>query len=223
MGTLLGRIRYETTAMNRVAAHTQSLRSPTAHIVPWKFAHFVIKTARFNVMVDWYKAVLQAQVVQEGPNMCFLTYDTENHRLAIVHVPHLLDRPPDVCGVDHVSYTYRELGDLLSVYVRLKAVGIVPRWSVNHRVTTSFYYQDPDGNRVELQVENFPNEKEVNEFFASDDYARNTLGARFDPEEWISKYEAGASLAVLAHRSMPDFGPDTLALLDEMGLVKVNS
>jgi catechol-2,3-dioxygenase len=206
--------------MNSVTAQIQSLRKPTAHIVPWKFGHFVIKTAHFNVMVDWYKAVLQARVVQEGPNMCFLTYDTENHRLAIVHVPHLADRPFDVCGVDHVSYTYRDLGDLLSVYVRLKALGILPRWSVNHRVTTSFYYQDPDGNRVELQVENFSNEEELNEFFASAEYARNTLGVRFDPEEWIKQYEAGASLEALAHRTMPDFGPDTLALLGEMGLAK---
>jgi catechol 2,3-dioxygenase-like lactoylglutathione lyase family enzyme len=207
--------------MNSAAAGIRTLQEPATRIVPWKFGHFVIKTARFKVMVEWYKAVLQARVVQEGPNMCFLTYDSENHRLAIVNVPHLSDRPADVCGVDHVSYTYRNIGDLLSVYVQLKALGIVPRWSINHRVTTSFYYQDPDGNRVELQIENFPNEETINEFFASKDYARNTMGVPFQPEEWIKAYEAGASLENLAHQSIPDFGPETLAILAEMGLAKV--
>jgi len=31
---------------------------------------------------------------------------------------------------------------------------------VNHRPTTSMYYRDPDGNRVELQIDNFPTAKE---------------------------------------------------------------
>jgi catechol 2,3-dioxygenase-like lactoylglutathione lyase family enzyme len=206
--------------MNNVKA--QSLRGFNEHIVPWKFAHCVIKTARFGAMVDWYKAVLQARVVQEGPNICFMTYDNENHRLAIVHVPFLSDRPADACGVDHISYTYRELRDLLSVYRHLRMKNIEPRWSINHRITTSLYYQDPDGNRVELQVENFEDENELNAFFASSEYARNTLGVRFDPEDWIERYEAGASLNSLAHGSMPSFGPDTLQILGEMGLAKVS-
>jgi catechol 2,3-dioxygenase-like lactoylglutathione lyase family enzyme len=208
------------TSMNGVTAPTRSLPKPTTRIVPWKFAHFVIKTARFDVMVAWYKAVLQARVVQEGPSMCFLTYDSENHRLAIVNVPYLSDRPLDACGVDHVSYTYRNLGELLSVYSRLKAQGIVPRWSINHRITTSFYYQDPDSNRVELQIENFPSDEALNEFFTSDEYARNTLGVRIDPEEWIKQYEAGVSLETLTRQPVPPFGPDTLAILTEMGLAK---
>jgi catechol 2,3-dioxygenase-like lactoylglutathione lyase family enzyme len=208
-------------SMNSATAPVRSNPKLPTRIVPWKFAHFVIKTARFNAMVAWYKAVLQASVVQEGPNMCFLTYDSENHRLAIVNVPYLSDRAVDACGVDHVSYTYRDIGELLSVYSRLKAQGIVPRWTINHRITTSFYYQDPDSNRVELQVENFPTDEALNEFFGSDEYARNTLGVRMDPEEWIKRYEAGTTFEALISQPVPPFGPETLAILAEMGLAKM--
>jgi len=208
--------------MNSATAPIRSLPKSTTRVVPWKFAHFVLKTARFAEVVAWYKAVLQARVVQEGPNLCFLTYDEENHRLAIVNVPGLSDRPVDACGVDHVSYTYRNLGELLSVYSRLKAHGIVPRWTINHRITTSFYYQDPDSNRVELQIENFANNDELNEFFESEEYGRNTLGVRIDPEEWLKQYEAGASLESLTSQPVPPFGRDTLAILAEMGLIKAH-
>jgi catechol 2,3-dioxygenase-like lactoylglutathione lyase family enzyme len=204
--------------MNSVSARSRSLPAAGVSIVPDKFSHFVIKTAQFGAMVKWYKSVLQARAVQEGPNMCFLTYDGEHHRLAIVNVPHLTARPSDSVGVDHVSYTYRDLGDLLAVYARLKAIGIVPRWCINHRITTSFYYEDPDGTRVELQVENFPGAEELNRFFESPEYRRNTLGARFDPDRWIEEYKAGASLEALQDQSIPDFGPEALSILTEMGL-----
>jgi catechol 2,3-dioxygenase-like lactoylglutathione lyase family enzyme len=210
----------ETSAMNSVSARPGSELEPMASIVPWKFSHLVIKTAQFPAMVSWYKAVLQAHVVQEGPSMCFLTYDGENHRLAIVNVPHLQPRPVDMVGVDHVSYTYRDLRELLSVYLRLKGLGILPRWTINHRITTSFYYQDPDGNRIELQVENFRSEEQLNRFFASDEYRRNTLGVRIDVEEWIRQYEGGASLESLANQPVPAFGSEALAILTEMGLAK---
>jgi catechol-2,3-dioxygenase len=36
----------------------------------------------------------------------------------------------------------------------LKGAGITPFVSVNHGLTTSFYYRDPDGNGVELQIDN---------------------------------------------------------------------
>jgi len=49
-------------------------------------------------------------------------------------------------GVNHVAYTYANLGDLLDTYARLKQLGITPYWPIHHGVTLSFYYQDPDWN-----------------------------------------------------------------------------
>jgi catechol-2,3-dioxygenase len=60
---------------------------------------------------------------------------------------------PGEIGVNHISYTYASAADLLETYARLKEQGLTPYWSVHHGFTLSFYYQDPDGNRIELQVE----------------------------------------------------------------------
>jgi catechol 2,3-dioxygenase len=40
-------------------------------------------------------------------------------------------------------------------YLRLRDAGIEPDICIDHGMTLSSYYSDPDGNRVELQVDNF--------------------------------------------------------------------
>ena len=47
------------------------------------------------------------------------------------------------------------MDELLDTYQRLKSDGIVPHGCLDHGMTTSFYYVDPDGNSVELQCDNF--------------------------------------------------------------------
>lgn len=51
------------------------------------------------------------------------------------------------------GYTYGSVGDLLDTYVRLKNAGIESYWPVHHGTTMSLYYIDPDGNRMEFQVD----------------------------------------------------------------------
>jgi hypothetical protein len=171
-------------------------------------------------MVDWYVAVLSARVVQGNDRISFLTYDEENHRVAIVRMDDLDPQPPFSAGVDHVSYTFQDLGDLLGTYRRLKAIGIEPRWPINHGVTTSFYYQDPDGNKVELQFENFPSDEELNAYIASEEFARNTLGGLFDPEDLIQRYEAGEPVANIVRRPGHFDGPSPVDILTEMNLFR---
>lgn len=203
-----------------MAASTATSAQAREVIPPSKFSHVVFKTARYREMLDWYMAVLGARVVQGNDRVSFLTYDNEHHRIAIVRIDGLDPRPRFAAGVDHVSYTYDDLGDLLATYKRLKAMGIEPRWPVNHGVTTSFYYQDPDGNRVELQFENFPTDEELNDFFESPEFAANTLGGLFDPDELIRRYEAGEPVEELVRRPEEDEGPSPIEILTEMDLYR---
>jgi catechol 2,3-dioxygenase-like lactoylglutathione lyase family enzyme len=102
--------------------------------------------------------------------------------------------------VHHVAYTYAGLGDLLATYRRLKAGGIAPARCINHGPTTSMYYRDPDGLRVELQVDNFATMAEAHAYFAGPDFAENPIGVLFDPEQLIRDYEAGVPLDELVRR-----------------------
>ena len=58
-------------------------------IPPAKLAHFVIRTPRFEESISWWRTVLGADVRHRNDFLCFLTYDDEHHRLAILSVPTL--------------------------------------------------------------------------------------------------------------------------------------
>ena len=162
---------------------------------PNKFAHVVYQTRRFDEMVDWYQRVFEANVVYQNPALAFLTYDDEHHRFAFINMSAF---KPDGAqtgecadtGVNHVAYTYANLGDLLDTYARLKQEGITPYWPIHHGVTLSFYYQDPDGNRMEFQVDCLTVEQ-ANAFMLSDAFAANPVGVEIDPETLLAQYRSG--------------------------------
>ena len=170
---------------------TDEVRRPT------KFAHFVLRTKHFTEALAWYQKVLGAEVVFNNDFLAFLTYDDEHHRLALVNDPASEvpeKRPP---GLDHVAYTYASMEDLLGSYERLKSEGIMPVWTINHGPTTSMYYADPDGNRVELQIDNFESVETLNAWFKSGEFAKNPIGVEFDPERLVERYRAGDPIEAL--------------------------
>ncbi len=163
----------------------------TRRVVPAKFAHAVLATKQFQPMVDWYTTVLQAEVVHSNGMLAFMTYDDEHHRIAIAAVPGLEDKPWHSVGLDHLAYTYANLGDLVYTYERLKQAGIIPVVTINHGPTTSMYYRDPDGNRVELQIDNFDSVEELKGFFQSDAMQKNPIGVSFNPDDLARDFHAG--------------------------------
>ncbi len=169
-------------------------------LAPIRFAHAVLRSRQLRVMVDWYRTVLEADIQFSNESLAFLTYDEEHHRLAIVQRPGTVERVPNSVGLEHLAYAYADLGELVATYQRLKAAGIVPVRTINHGPTTSMYYRDPDGNQVELQVDNFDTIEECHAWFRSKDFAENPIGIVFDPEELAAKFNAGIPPADLKRR-----------------------
>ncbi len=169
-----------------------------------KFAHFVLRVSSLENSIAWYEAVLGMRMVHDAGKLAFFTYDDEHHRLALVETPTAAPEkekgvmPPP--GLDHVAYTLESLEDLLVTYKRLKAQGILPVWPINHGLTTSLYYADPDGNRVEFQVENLETKDELNAYMVSEAFAANPIGVEFDPEKLLERFENGDSLEVLVQQ-----------------------
>lgn len=164
---------------------------------PIKLAHVVLRTTRYDAMRAWYRTVLQATVQFENPFLCFLTYDDEHHRIAIAHTPGAEPRPAGSDGVDHFAFTYATLGDLLHTYARLKQADIVPYWCINHGPTTSLYYRDPDGNQIELQIDNFADDAALNAWMHSGAFAANPIGVNFDPDVLLERLVRGDALEEL--------------------------
>jgi catechol-2,3-dioxygenase len=149
-------------------------------------SHYGVRTKRRKEMMQWYQIVFGAKIQHENDFLAFMTFDEEHHRLVIWEDPDTTDKPETAAGIDHIGYGVQSFGDLLSAYERLKAQGIVPFMPLNHRFTTSLYYHDPDGNEVELSVDNFATKDEGNHFIQSEDMAeigKPPFGYSFDPDE----------------------------------------
>lgn len=170
-------------------------------IKPAKFAHFVLRVRDLQASRDWYVKVLGMELVHDAGMLVFLTYDGEHHRLALAQTPVAMEKVRGAPGLDHVAYTLNSLGDLLATYVRLKALDILPVWPINHGLTTSLYYEDPDGNRVEFQVENYATAEELQGFMRSETFAKNPIGVVFDPEVLQQRYESGEAMESLLRQA----------------------
>lgn len=171
---------------------------------PAKLAHFVLRTSRYAELIEWYKTVLEAEVVIGTPGISFLTYDDEHHRIGIVNMADLEKGNPRAAGLEHVAFTYATVDDLFDTYQRLQAQGIEPYWTINHGATLSFYYRDPDRNNIELQVDVFDTVEETNAWIANSDFEANPIGVKFDPESLIARHRQGEDRATLLARPVID-------------------
>ena len=53
------------------------------------------------------------------------------------------------------------------------------------------YYRDPDGGKVELQIDNYDNAQAMHDFMRSPQFEKNPIGVDFDPDELARGYHAG--------------------------------
>lgn len=177
---------------------------------PTKLAHVVFQTNQIGRMRDWYCAVLEARIIYENQHLSFVTYDDEHHRIAFVDPGPLAARAPalpgravapsEPPGLHHVAFTYDSMGEFLDNYVRLKGRGIEPFRCINHGPTTSMYYRDPDGNRVELQIDNFATAQEGQDWLKTPAFDQNPIGVEYNPDGLVARFRAGVPVAELVVR-----------------------
>jgi catechol-2,3-dioxygenase len=156
-------------------------------------------TRRYEEMLDWYEKVFEAKVQYQNPAIAFLTYDD---RFAFANMSVLTPNSTDTdatakVGVNHVGYTFSTVANLLETYDRLKQLGIKPYWQVHHGVTLSVYYRDPDGNRMEFQVDCCANADEAYAYMHSEAFAANPVGVAVDFDTLVEKARGGVPVEEL--------------------------
>ena len=190
-----------------------------ADIIRPAFHHVTIKTSRLQQMVDWYRAVIGAEVVFQDAHNAWTTIDGANHRVAFLSVPGLRDDPDKTShnGMHHSAFEYASFADLMATYARLRDEAILPAFCLDHGLTISVYYKDPEGNFVELQSDSFGDWKLSSHFMrTSEDFRANPIGTFFDPEKVWQAHSEGRSFssmqpAIRAGEFLP-------AVLPEIGL-----
>ncbi len=173
-----------------------------AAIVPARLHHVNLKTTKFEEMRDFYTLLLGIHPVAEVGTYGWYAYDMANHRIALMHEPIFTPRVPCSAGMHHVAFEYDSINDLMHTYQRLKRVDVVPALTMNHGMTTSYYYRDPDGNYVEMQVDNFGSDPSKGvAFMHTAPFLTNPIGVPINPETYLAAWQKGATLSELHQRS----------------------
>lgn len=169
--------------------------SETKLTSPSSMGHFGIRTTpeNFEKMVQWHLDFFVGRIFLRNEKAVFIAYGDEHHRLVIVNDPshRPIEDRKTAATIYHIAFTINSLADLATRYEQKKVRGILPHWPVNHGISTSMYYSDPDGNEFELQVDNFPTAQEALDFMASGEYARNPIGVDIDIDEWLRRVHSG--------------------------------
>ena len=165
--------------------------------------HVTFKTTRLDEMIEWYGTVVGMVPNFRDSVAAWMSNDAANHRVALLAVPGLEDDPAKVphTGMHHSAFEYPTIDDLLGTYERLKAEGITPHAALDHGLTTSLYYLDPDGNSVELQVDNFGDWQASSNFMrTAPEFKANPIGVQIDPDQLLMAWKAGSDAAELHRR-----------------------
>jgi catechol 2,3-dioxygenase len=177
----------------------------TTNVVYPALHHVNLKTNRLQEMITWYGLVVGMTVTHQYENGAWLGNDAANHRLALLADANWEDDPDKLqhTGLHHTAYEYPSMNDLLDTYVRLAGHSILPHGCLDHGMTMSFYYVDPDGNSVELQCDEFGGDWAAGKAWmhASPEFAENPIGVPIDPARVVAARDQGASEEELHRRA----------------------
>jgi catechol 2,3-dioxygenase len=177
----------------------------TSAVIHPKFHHVNLKTTRLHEMIGWYGRLVGAEPLFQDTHGAWLSNDAANHRIALLAFPGFVDDPDKDMrtGMHHSAFEYDAFEELNASYLRLREEGIEPAMCIDHGMTLSYYYQDPDGNFVELQCDAFGDWAQSSDYVrTSDVFHANPIGVFVDPAKVAEATASGASFADIHARAM---------------------
>ena len=166
--------------------------------------HVTFRTRRLDDMLRWYGTVLGARVLFRNEVAAWTSNDEANHRIAFLAVPGIEADPDKVrhSGLHHTAFEYASFDDLMDSYARLLGEGLKPAFCLDHGMTVSIYYEDPEGNYVELQCDVFGDWARSAQWMnTSEDFKRDPVGTFFDAARVLEAHKAGVAFEAL-HKGM---------------------
>ena len=105
----------------------------------------------------------------------------------------------------HSAFEYSSFEELNASYLRPKEAGITPALCLDHGMTFSYYYADPDGNNVELQIDCFGDWRRSTEWMkSSEEFKANPIGHFVEPEQVAADHAAGLSFEEIHAKATAD-------------------
>jgi catechol 2,3-dioxygenase len=129
-------------------------------ILPERIGHVVIKVRDLERSTKFYTEVLGLQVMKLEPEIkmgFFASNGRDHHEFAAIEVgADAPVSPAHAIGLSHIAFRLRDEAHLRAAYADLKAHGVEIVTAVNHGVTKSVYFRDPDGNQLEVYCDGLP-------------------------------------------------------------------
>jgi catechol 2,3-dioxygenase len=125
-----------------------------------RIGHVVIKVRELERSCRFYTEVLGLQVMKDLPELraSFLASNgRDHHEIALFEIGSQASAPgANQTGLSHIAFRLRDEEELRAAYQELKARGIPISFTVDHGVSKSVYFHDPDGHELEVYCDNQP-------------------------------------------------------------------
>lgn len=130
--------------------------------------HTHLKVSDLERSIDWYRDVLGLDLVQRyGQSAAFMSAGGYHHHLGLnTWQSRGGPRPaPNATGLYHVAFLYPTRFALAKALANVVACGVELTGAADHGVSEAIYFDDPDGNGIELYRDRAP-----------EDWPRNAAG-----------------------------------------------
>jgi len=138
---------------------------------PHLVGHVHLKVRDVDRAVDFYRSVLGLDVTERHGQFAFLTFGDRHHDVALQGVGEDAAPPGGGVGLYHTAFEVETESALGAVYERLQERDVAAS-PVDHGISKALYFDDPDGNGVEVYLDTRAER---------DQYEWEGVNERFDP------------------------------------------
>lgn len=165
---------------------------PTARIT-----HIGINVSDLALSVAFYRDAMGMRVMKSADGrFATVSFGYQHHDLALIPARGA-DRRQGSIGMNHFAVEVRDYAELVDFTGRLVDAGVRIDRAIDHRTGVGVYFQDPDGNNLELWCENFAKMERAIEFGTemSEEFEENHIGYPLDIQQMVKDYRSGAARA----------------------------
>jgi catechol-2,3-dioxygenase len=123
-----------------------------------ELGHILLRVLDLDRSKKFYSEVLGFKVLEEDPahGGTFMALEGQSHAIDLFQVKDAdaaLRQTPGVRGLGHIAFRVESEEDLKDAYASLQEHGVEITRTIDHVSQKSIYFNDPDGNTLEIYFE----------------------------------------------------------------------